>query len=85
MSWTSRKVWTDGTADRRVRWWIGEANRQEVGWVMNLEADLRKVGYSGDLKCEQWVGGRIGDVHQRVGEGIAVEAVDHEAEGELGK
>lgn len=53
-----------------------------MGWVVNLGADLRKVGYSGDLK---WVGGRIGEVHRRVGEGIAVEEVGREVEGGLGK
>lgn len=52
---------------------------------MNLEADLRKVRYSVDLKSEQCVGGGIGEVHRRGEEGIAVEAVDREAEGGLRK
>jgi hypothetical protein len=39
-----------------VRWWIGEADRHVVGWVVDLEADLRMVGYSGNLKSERWVG-----------------------------
>jgi hypothetical protein len=73
------------TADRWVRWWIGEANRQVVVWVVNLEADLKKVEYSWDLESEQWVGRRIGEVQRRFGEVIAVGAADREAEGGLGK
>jgi hypothetical protein len=64
---------------------MGEADRQVVGWVVNLEADLRKIGYSGDLKSEQGVEGRMGEVHRRVEERTAVERVDSEAEGGLGK
>jgi hypothetical protein len=63
---------------------MGEADRQVVGWVVNLEVDLCKVGFSGDLKSKKWVEGRIGKVHRRV-EGIAVVTVDREAEGGLGK
>jgi len=63
---------------------MGEADRQVVGWVVNLEVDLWKVGFSGDLKSEQWVEGRIGKVHRRV-EGTAVVTVNREAEGGLGK
>jgi hypothetical protein len=63
---------------------MGKAYRLVVGWVVNLEADLRKIGYSGDLKSEQWVEGRIREVHRRVGERIAIETVDRKAEGGLG-
>jgi len=40
----SGKISTAGTADRQVRCWIGEADQQVVGWIVDLEADLRKVG-----------------------------------------
>jgi hypothetical protein len=32
---------------------LGEANQQVVWWIVDLEADLKKVGYSGNLKSEQ--------------------------------
>lgn len=62
-----------------------EGDRQVMGWVVHIGVDLRKVGYSGNPKSERRVGGGIGEVHRRVGEGIAVDEVDRDVEGGLGK
>jgi hypothetical protein len=39
--------------------WVVEVDQQVVGWIVDLEADLKKEGYSRDMKSERWVGGRI--------------------------
>lgn len=65
--------------------WVVEVDQQIVGWVVDLEADLRKVGYSGGVKSERLAGGRIGQVHWQVGGEIVIEVVDHKKGGWVGE
>jgi hypothetical protein len=53
LGWIERRILTAGTADRWVRCWTGEAYQQVMGWIVGLDADLKKAGYSGNLRSEK--------------------------------